>query len=130
VVRSPNACRVCRRPFGDDWWKAGPEGRAEVERQISFGICDPCQRKRQSAAREYIVAADDVRLMFQILTALGDRTPEQYRLGMTEALINRVKTAEARCVALRMWSWHRDADTPERFREPLQYPPRERRYSC
>jgi hypothetical protein len=125
-LKSSGSCRICRTWLEGEWANSRIAAvRAEIERQMAAGICDGCQRKRQLAAREYIAASDDVRLWFQVLTALGYRTPEQYANGMPDAMITRVKTAEERCISLGMWSRHRGADVPERFREPPKYRPRE-----
>lgn len=125
-LKSSGSCRICKRWLEGLWSTARtPEQRLAVLRQIDSGLCDSCQRERQRAAVEFMAASDEMRLFLRCLIALGRDATEDFRSGAAGALINRVKVAERKCVALHMWTWERRGTDPERFRD-FRYQPRGR----
>lgn len=40
--KSAHSCRVCRRWFEVDWFRADAAGRVEIQRQMDAGHCDRC----------------------------------------------------------------------------------------
>jgi hypothetical protein len=128
-LKSSGSCRICKCWLEGLWSSARtPEQREAVWRQIDSGLCDSCQRDRQSAAVEYMAASDEMRLFLDCMMAVGGDTAD-FRGGTAGALINRVKTAERKCVDLGMWPWSREVDTPEQFRVPPKYRPRGRTHA-
>lgn len=128
-LKSSPSCRICRRWLENLWSAARTtEQRESVQRQIDSGICDSCQRERQRAAVEFMAASDEMRLFLACLIALGREATEDFRGGAAGALVNRVKVAEKKCVALRMWTWERHGTDPERFRD-FRYQPRGRTHA-
>lgn len=105
-ARPGRYCFVCkfdmiagRRPIsnGVDW--------DAMQRQTHNGICDPCQRLRHAAAVEYDCAAYAVRLM-RLLGAHHEHGPRHTPRNNTmfSRALDRMKYADERCVALKMWS--------------------------
>jgi hypothetical protein len=113
-LKSSTSCRICRTWLERLW--SDPQQRESAMRQMNNGMCDQCQRERQSAAVEYIRAADDMRLLNQCLLALGVETRGAFMHGPYAAVARRVHEAEQRCVSLLMWPRSREMITPERFR--------------
>jgi hypothetical protein len=114
--RPAHRCRVCRRELKFEWSRATttPE-RAELDRQMTNGVCDRCARLRHMAALEYIAAADRIRLAWQWAQQTygpdavehdpllaGRPGPLRSRAGGSLALL-RIASADERCVELRMW---------------------------
>lgn len=128
-LKPSHSCRICRR-WLEELWSATRtlEQREDIQRQIDSGMCDSCQRERQHAAVEFMAASDEMRLFLDCVLALGRDTPD-FRGGTAGALINRVKSAERKCVDLGMWPWSREVDIPERFRVPPKYRPRGRTHA-
>ena len=90
--------------------------RYSLRRQMGNGMCDACQRARQSAAVEYMAAADMIRLawkwtMARYGSAAIDHEPpisKNSRAGQRGGRWpcvswERVTDSVARGVALRMW---------------------------
>lgn len=99
-IRWSTDCLVCDK---DMRW--GVMDRADRMRQIANGICDPCQRARYAAAREFEAAVAEVRLLSALGATHGDRTKPQDRGSkILHMATYRLRAAEADCVRLGMWS--------------------------
>lgn len=113
-------CRIDGTDLMGQWMAAVlVADRAELDRQMQNGICDACQRDRLLAAIEYEHAAADVRLWTML--GVGDRAPGRGGLphpAMTAAM-HRIRAADERCVALKMWTRERaSTDALVRFGRP------------
>jgi hypothetical protein len=86
-------CRICRRRFENDYALARTaKERERVLRQMTFGMCTACQRRRQSAG-------DDA--MDHDPTMTGEPGPARAQVSRNRALM-RVSDAAERCRLLGM----------------------------
>jgi hypothetical protein len=108
-------CRVCGVSLKlDEPDEATDEERATERRLIWNGMCDPCQRDRQAAALAYMSAAETVRVVTQMFADAG-QTPPSGQQSVLTPMRDRMRSAEARCVELKMWPADR-LPSPGRFR--------------
>lgn len=97
-------CRQCGEP---------PTGSpTSVERQRETGDCDRCQRARWVAARNYIRACEEGRLLPWVTHGM---TPSRAAM-CRHAVAERIQWAERQCVAMGLWTAGRPQQHPERFR--------------
>lgn len=93
-------CPVCRLP----------------SKRLYRDACDECNRRRQSAAIEFIHAAEAVRLMSRagarVTTTIHSR---RHRNGHVEHAIARLAKANSACIALGMWTAERSTRRPPWF---------------
>lgn len=78
--------------------------RYELVRMMGSGLCDPCQRDRLGAAVEYERACSEA-AFFGYLGANATQN-RQINSVMRQA-VDRVRAAEERCIALKMWPANR-----------------------
>lgn len=84
----------------------------EIARQMRFEVHDRCQRQCQQAAHEFLMAADEARMLPWAMSLMKPGEAELFR----NMIDRRVSEAEARCVALHMWPADRPLHHPELFR--------------
>jgi hypothetical protein len=109
-LKSAHSCRICRRWLEGEWARADETGRHSIQRQMDNGMCDGCQRKRQSAAQEYIAAAGMICLSWQwTMQTYGEDAVahDPTLIGRSgpgrNVARDRMADAARRCRSLRMW---------------------------
>ncbi len=80
--------------------------RRSLTRQAYNGLCDPCQRARHAAALRFIAASDRLRPLVPLVE--GSMPPHPVSSPLT-LLIDDLRAAEDRCIALKMWGPDRPA---------------------
>jgi hypothetical protein len=104
-LRAPNRrCSVDGTDIVSNWIRMRMfDPRVEVDWQLESGVCITCHIARYHAAIEYERAADELRT----LRMLGAQTKGRGKNGpgaqALTAATNRMKTADERCVSLKMW---------------------------
>ncbi len=112
-IRPSTHCLVCGIDLLKRWISIRMlRATADLAWMTNSGICDHCSRARQSAAVEFLRAADEVRTWMHLGAAWEGRGKPNQALG---AAFRRLQSAERRCVQLKMWPAKRSTRRPTRF---------------